>query len=156
MNWHMCALMIALASATILNGCGKPTKLDSKPAPDAKSTLQTRQPDVDETPPSKKSPTAPIFNLAIVHTKHKTKLSRQDRDTDPLEQPPADQFQIVKYPSPAGELGAYLSQHKLPPGKHPAMIWITGGVCNSIGDVWTHGQPTMTKPRVNFVKLASS
>jgi acetyl esterase/lipase len=137
MNRQMCAIWIAIVSATLLNGCSKPTKLDSKPAADAKSTPQPRQPDVDDTPASKKSPTAPIFNLAKVHSKHKTNLTRQDRDADLLEQPPTDQFQIVKYPSPAGELGAYLSQHKLPPGKHPAIIWITGGVCNSIGDVWT-------------------
>ena len=25
--------------------------------------------------------------------------------------------------------------------RHPAIIWITGGDCNSIGSVWTEGPP---------------
>lgn len=54
-----------------------------------------------------------------------------------VEKPPKKLFSIVEYPSSVGLLQAYLS---LPPkGKQrlPAIIWITGGDCNSIGDIWS-------------------
>jgi acetyl esterase/lipase len=53
-----------------------------------------------------------------------------------LPQPPPDVFQLVKYPSPVGELSAYLAPDPGDGEKHPAIVWITGGDCNSIGDVW--------------------
>lgn len=55
-----------------------------------------------------------------------TTLTRQDRDDEPLMEPPARLFRLVRYETPAGEVGAYLGQ---PPGegKHPAIIWLTGG-----------------------------
>src|SRR5436305_720847 len=36
-----------------------------------------------------------------------------------------------------GPTAAYLSPDPRDGKKHPAIIWITGGDCNSIGDVWT-------------------
>jgi dipeptidyl aminopeptidase/acylaminoacyl peptidase len=43
----------------------------------------------------------------------------------------------VQYDSPVGKLNAYLSSLPRDGKKHPAIIWITGGDCNSIGDVWS-------------------
>ena len=43
----------------------------------------------------------------------------------------------MTYPAPSGNLAAYLSPDPGDGRKHPAIIWITGGDCNSIGDVWT-------------------
>src|SRR2546430_17631493 len=34
-------------------------------------------------------------------------------------------------------MAAYLSPDPRDGKKHPAIIWITGGDCNSIGDVWS-------------------
>lgn len=51
--------------------------------------------------------------------------------------PPAALFQKITYPSPTGALVAYLSKPQSNSKKHPAIIWITGGDCNSIGDVWS-------------------
>jgi dipeptidyl aminopeptidase/acylaminoacyl peptidase len=40
-----------------------------------------------------------------------------------------------------GDLAAYLSP-EIPDGKrHPAIVWITGGDCNTIGDVWSPPEP---------------
>jgi dipeptidyl aminopeptidase/acylaminoacyl peptidase len=35
-----------------------------------------------------------------------------------------------------GDLGAYLTPDPQDGKRHPAIIWITGGDCNSIGEVW--------------------
>src|SRR5205085_3797074 len=59
---------------------------------------------------------------------------RQETEKEPLDTPPANLFRVVKYESPAGALDAYLSVDPKDQKKHPAMIWITGGFSNSIGD----------------------
>jgi dipeptidyl aminopeptidase/acylaminoacyl peptidase len=45
-------------------------------------------------------------------------------------------FRLVKYSSPVGELSAYLTPDPGDGEKHPAIVWITGGDCNSIGELW--------------------
>ncbi len=54
---------------------------------------------------------------------------------------PPNVFRTLKYPSPVGELAAYLTPDPGDGKKHPAIIWITGGDCNSIGDLWTPASP---------------
>ena len=56
---------------------------------------------------------------------------------DPVETAPAKVFRTVTYPAQSGNLAAYLSPDPGDGKKHAAIIWITGGDCNSIGDVWT-------------------
>jgi acetyl esterase/lipase len=56
-------------------------------------------------------------------------------------EPPANVFRKVKYNSPAGQLAAYLTPNPGDGKKRPAIIWITGGDCNSIGNVWTLPNP---------------
>ena len=63
------------------------------------------------------------------------------RGGDPVEAPPSGSLKIVTYPSGVGELAAYLSPDPGDGRKHPAIIWITGGDCNSIGDVWSPSTP---------------
>jgi pimeloyl-ACP methyl ester carboxylesterase len=64
------------------------------------------------------------------------------RSGEPVETPPPNAYlQIVSYPSSVGELAAYLSNDPRDGKKHPAIIWITGGDCNSIGDVWSPSDP---------------
>ena len=43
---------------------------------------------------------------------------------------------MVRYDSPVGKLSAYLTPDPGDGKKHPAIVWITGGDCNSIGEVW--------------------
>ena len=45
------------------------------------------------------------------------------------------------FDSPAGKLAAYLSEVPDDGTKRPAIVWITGGDCNSIGDLWTEASP---------------
>jgi dienelactone hydrolase len=66
-----------------------------------------------------------------------TKLLGYEAPREPVEEPPRDIFQIVQYESPVGKLPAYLSPDPKDGKKHPVIIWITGGDCNSIGDVWS-------------------
>jgi acetyl esterase/lipase len=51
--------------------------------------------------------------------------------------PPAAIFRKITYSSPIGPLGAYLTLDPKDGSRQPAIIWITGGDCNSIGDVWS-------------------
>jgi alpha/beta superfamily hydrolase len=65
-----------------------------------------------------------------------TKTVVRDRARDPIESPPSNLFKTVQYTSAVGQLAAYLTPDPRDGQKHPAIIWITGGDCNSIGDVW--------------------
>ena len=52
--------------------------------------------------------------------------------------PPAgNEFQLIHFPSPVGDLAAYLTSDPGDGKKHPAIVWITGGDNNSIGDIWS-------------------
>jgi acetyl esterase/lipase len=59
------------------------------------------------------------------------------RGGDPVPTPPPGTVRIVTYRSAAGTLPAYLSPEPRDGRRHPAIVWITGGDCNSLGDVWT-------------------
>ncbi len=83
---------------------------------------------------------API-SLSDARRGFKTKLIPRNTPTQPLDQPPPGVFQIVHFPSAVGELAAYLSPDPRDQVKHPAIVWITGGDCNSIGDVWSDTDP---------------
>jgi hypothetical protein len=71
----------------------------------------------------------------------RTKLVREVGEREPIDQPPPNLFKVVKYDSPAGKLSAYLSVPKKKGVKYPAIIWITGGDCNSIGEIWQPARP---------------
>jgi acetyl esterase/lipase len=66
-----------------------------------------------------------------------SKLVTRSTERDPVENPPEKVFRKVTFDSPAGKLPAYLSTMADDGQRHPAIIWITGGDCNSIGDVWS-------------------
>ncbi len=56
----------------------------------------------------------------------------------PLDKPPSKVFSLVNYPTTVGNLPAYLTPApKDKTKKYPAIVWIIGGDCNTIGDVWT-------------------
>ena len=58
-------------------------------------------------------------------------------DREPVEPAPKKLFLTTKYPAPAGKFAAYLSPDPKDGKRHPAIVWITGGDCNSTGDVWS-------------------
>lgn len=68
---------------------------------------------------------------------HTTQLAEQYQSGEPIAAPPEDVFTVVSYESPVGKLAAYVSPDPGDGQKHPAIVWITGGECNTIGDVWS-------------------
>lgn len=93
---------------------------------------------VGKRPAAKKSG-ALAFKSSLLDARKgfETKLvaSREPRDKVPVA--PARVFSTVKYPSAVGNLAAYVTPDPRDGKKHPAIVWITGGDCNSIGDVWS-------------------
>jgi dienelactone hydrolase len=55
----------------------------------------------------------------------------------PPDSPTGTVFDLVRYDSPVGALSAYVTRDPGDGQKHPAIVWITGGDCNSISDVWS-------------------
>jgi dipeptidyl aminopeptidase/acylaminoacyl peptidase len=51
--------------------------------------------------------------------------------------PEGGTFELIRYQSPVGPLAAYLTTDPGDGKQHPAIVWITGGDCNSIDDVWS-------------------
>jgi dipeptidyl aminopeptidase/acylaminoacyl peptidase len=81
------------------------------------------------------------LTLAQARSLHQTKVKDEERSDAPIDQPPAGVFDLVKYPSPVGPLSAYITSDPHDSRKRPAIIWITGGDCNTIGDVWSAEPP---------------
>jgi dienelactone hydrolase len=79
----------------------------------------------------------PTLTLIEARRSFKTSPIPENTRREPVETPPPDVFRLIKYQAPAGELAAYLTPDPGDGGKRPAIIWITGGDCNSIGDVWS-------------------
>src|SRR5207248_6912647 len=71
-----------------------------------------------------------------------TKLLGRPDIKEPVPQPPPQLFHTVRYPAPPGPLAAYLTPDPRDGKKHPAIVWITGGDCNSIDEgCWKEGPP---------------
>ncbi|HYE44940.1 MAG TPA: prolyl oligopeptidase family serine peptidase [Caulobacter sp.] len=79
--------------------------------------------------------------LSEARAAHVTRIASKERANEPLAKPPAGTFQQVTYRSPAGDLAAYVTPAPAGGGKHPAIIWLTGGDSNTIGDVWSPRDP---------------
>ena len=74
--------------------------------------------------------------LSQARSAFKTQISFSG-DTTRAPTPPASVFRKITFPSAVGPLAAYLSLDPQDGSRHPAIIWLTGGDCNSIGDVWS-------------------
>ncbi len=73
---------------------------------------------------------------------HVTRLTRKESDNEQPPVPPKDLFSLVKYPSPAGSLNAYISPKPADGKKRPLIIWLVGGFSNGIGEIaWTDEPP---------------
>jgi acetyl esterase/lipase len=77
------------------------------------------------------------LSLAAARKDFKTQIGFAQPDRRPAPMPPPAIFTKISYPSPVGPLPAYLTPDPKDQAKHPAIVWITGGDTNSIGDVWT-------------------
>jgi dipeptidyl aminopeptidase/acylaminoacyl peptidase len=86
----------------------------------------------------------------------KTKLVPGKPDRTPADEPPPRVFRKIRYDAPVGKLAAYLSPDPKDGKKHPAIIWITGGDCNSIGDgCWEEGPPSNDQSASAFRKAGT-
>ena len=80
---------------------------------------------------------APTQTLADARKDFKTVLTKKTHSGEVAPLPPTGTFTLVTYPAPLGDNVAYLTVDPKDGKKHPAIVWITGGDCNTIGDVWT-------------------
>jgi acetyl esterase/lipase len=72
----------------------------------------------------------------------KTKLDQRPSQKTPVPDPPSQLFRTVRYDSSVGKLAAYLTPDPKDGKKRPAIVWITGGDCNSIDEgCWQEGPP---------------
>lgn len=74
--------------------------------------------------------------LAEARKNFKARAVRNTPGGGPPDVPPPAVFKLVKYESPAGKLSAYVSPDPKDGQKKPAIVWVTGGDCNSIGEMW--------------------
>ncbi|MGE0740130.1 MAG: alpha/beta hydrolase family protein [Hyphomonadaceae bacterium] len=79
----------------------------------------------------------PRDQFGAIRTQMRTGVHYASSSPDPLEEPPAGVFARVTYRSAVGELGAYVTPDPGDGARHPAIIWMTGGETNTIGDVWS-------------------
>lgn len=69
----------------------------------------------------------------------RTKIVRSDGSAGAPDIPQGSLFELIHYKSPVGDLAAYVSTDPGDGKRHPAIVWITGGDNNTIGDVWSPG-----------------
>lgn len=67
----------------------------------------------------------------------RTQLVSTGESFGPPEAPVGGEFELVDFQSPVGKLAAYITTDPGDGQKHPAIVWITGGDNNTIGDVWS-------------------
>src|SRR5207253_1872131 len=81
-------------------------------------------------------------SLAEARRGFTTTLARRVSGGRPAPAPPPELFRLVRYDAPAGKLAAYLTPDPNDGTKRPAIVWITGGDCNSIdAGCWREGPP---------------
>lgn len=81
-----------------------------------------------------------------------TKLVEKTQAGEDVAKPPKGVLVTVQFASPAGSLAAYITPAPKDGGKHPAIIWITGGDSNTIGDVWNDRDPSNDQTASAFRK----
>jgi acetyl esterase/lipase len=82
------------------------------------------------------APLAGTIEFASARKDFKTAVQLPSSAPQAPPTPPAGVFRLVDYPAAPGPLPAYLTPDPKDGKKHPAIIWITGGDCNSIGEMW--------------------
>jgi hypothetical protein len=72
-----------------------------------------------------------------------TRLTRRATARQAVPEPPAELFRTDRYDAPVGRLAAYLTPDPRDGKRRPAIIWITGGDCNTIDQgCWKEGPPS--------------
>jgi acetyl esterase/lipase len=131
-----------LVPLLFLVGCAdQPDPPAAKPASEGAPRPAVRKPTVQATGTVASAP-RPKPSLAEARRGFTTRpLPRPAADPAPA--PPPNVFRLLRYDSPAGKLAAYLTPDPRDGRKHPAIVWITGGDCNTIDELWNE------RPRQN-------
>ncbi|HWN70180.1 MAG TPA: prolyl oligopeptidase family serine peptidase [Haliangium sp.] len=114
----------------VTSGCGK----SEAPAPAASAAPATSTVDSDQT--------APATTCAGARRQFVTRIVRVARswNDSPPPEPPDGKLVRTKYRAPLGEMWAYVTPDPGDGKRHPAMVWVHGGLDFSIGDlVFEHG-----------------
>src|SRR6516162_371251 len=109
----------------------------------------------EDRPPKGPLVPGPVETGSLVDARRgfKTKLPPNQANKEPVPAPPPKLFRTVHYDSPAGKLAAYLTPDPKDGKKRPAIIWITGGDCNSIDEgCWKEGPPKNDQSAAVFRK----
>ncbi len=131
---------VMLVAFVFVTGCGRQdAPLSSMPSPTSG-------------PPPVIATTQQFASLVAARQGFQTKLNPAQSEQAPVDVPPPEVFQIVHYDSPAGKLASYLTPNPQDGQKHPAIVWITGGDCNTIGDVWSEADPANDQTASAFRK----
>ena len=126
-------------SSTLQRGkCASPTDIQTPVvAAHAQSSTQAVTQAATQTGMQTSSQTSA---LSQARSAFKTQLSFSEAEGG-APTPPASVFRKITYPSAVGPLAAYLALDPQDGSRHPAIIWLTGGDCNTIGDVWSPSPP---------------
>ena len=81
--------------------------------------------------------TEPQLTLREAKAEFVTSIVKSGESYGRPDSPTGSEFKLISYQSPVGRLAAYVTTDPGDGKKHPAIVWITGGDNNSIGDVWT-------------------
>jgi hypothetical protein len=130
----MKGLSLTAFALLILAGCGRQETPEKSPWAEAASPADTRP-------------------LPEARQGFKTKPVARRGARTPAPMPPPELFRLVRYNSPVGPLPAYLSVTPKDGKRRPAIIWITGGDCNSIDQgCWQEGPPSNDQSASAFRK----
>lgn len=97
-------------------GCDSATTRDTSPADSASTPQQT---------------------LSEARKGFVTKVVNAGESFGAPDAPTGSEFELIRYQSSVGPLAAYVTVDPGDGAKHPAIVWVTGGDNNSIGDVWS-------------------
>lgn len=79
----------------------------------------------------------PLPTLPEVRKGYSTKVHVPPAHAGAAAAPPPSTLELVRYAAPLGPLPAYVTPKPKDGARHPAIVWLLGGVSNGIGDVWS-------------------
>lgn len=94
------------------------------------------------TTPRPTTAAAPTLSpLAAARRGFTTRLTSDANAHEPLQPAPPDVFTTLTYAASPGPLAAYATPVRDDGVRRPAIVWITGGDCNTINDMWSPRRP---------------
>jgi hypothetical protein len=119
----------------LLGGCGGTADgPQSKPASGGPVGEADREPSI---PAQGQVPGPAVSKPSLVEARRGfTTKPAPHQPGKPAPEPPQSVFRLIRYDAPPGKLAAYLTPDPGDGRKHPAIVWITGGDCNTIDELW--------------------